>query len=375
MTTTDPLLSERWQRARGGMLVVGLVLVAAVILGAIASQGERGYLDPDGVDAGGARAVVRLLEAQGVQVDEVRTVDDAVSTTDTNATMLVTLPDLVQPDGAQRLVGTGADLVLVAPGNVAAFDDAVEAAGSALPNELEPRCDLEEAERAGSARLGGVAFDAPASAHRCYREAGLAFLVVDDTGSERLVLLGTGDPLTNEHLDEDGNAALALGLLGRSPRLVWFRPVIEPARARQQASFTDLLPDWVGPVVWQLAIAGLLAAWWRARRLGPVVTEPLPVVVRAAEATEGRARLYRRGRVRGHAATALRNASSARLRSRLGLPRDTSSQGLADAVAGRTGQPPAEISTVLAGPPPSDDSALVELADDLDRLEREVRTR
>jgi hypothetical protein len=375
MTTTDPLLSERWQRARGGLLVVGLVLVTAVILGVIASQGERGYLDPDGVDASGARAVVRLLEAQGVQVDEVRTVDDAVSASETGATMLVTIPDLVQPEGAQRLVRTGADLVLVAPGNVAAFDDAVEAAGSALPDELEPGCELAEAERAGSARLGGVAFNAPASAHSCYRDEGLAFLVVDDTGSERLVLLGTGDPLTNEHLDEDGNASLALGLLGRNPRLVWFRPVIEPAPGDQQASFTDLLPDWVGPVVWQLAIAGLLAAWWRARRLGPVVAEPLPVIVRAAEATEGRARLYRRGRVRGHAGTALRDASSARLRSRLGLPRDTSSQALADAIAGRTGQPPAEISTVLAGPPPSDDGALVELADDLDRLEQEVRTR
>jgi hypothetical protein len=42
-------------------------------------------------------------------------------------------------------------------------------------------------------------------------------------------------------------------------------------------------------------------------------------------------------------------------------------------VSDRIGQPPAQVGSVLAGPPPPDDSALVELADDLDRIEQEVR--
>ena len=62
--------------------------------------------------------------------------------------------------------------------------------------------------------------------------------------------------------------------------------MIEPAPGGQQATFGELVPDWVAPVVWQLGVAVVLAAWWRARRLGPVVAEPLPVVVRAAETTE-----------------------------------------------------------------------------------------
>jgi hypothetical protein len=375
MTSADPLLIERWHRARRAVLIAGLVLVAAIILGVIASQERRGYLDPAGVDSAGARAVVRLLEAQGVQVDEVRTVDDAVSVGEPGDTMLVTVPDLVQPGNVQRLVGTGADLVLVGPSNVSAFDNALQVSRSAQPEELDPGCDLAEAERAGSARLGGVGYAAPSSAQTCYRDEDIAFLVVDtaDAGA-RLVVLGTGDPLTNRYLDEDGNASLALGLLGRNPRLIWFRPSIELA-AGQQASLSELLPGWVVPVVWQLGIAAVLAAWWRARRLGPVVTEPLPVVVRAAEATEGRARLYRRGRARGHAAAALRDASSARLRSLLGLPRDTSSQDITDAVARRLDKAPRDVGAVLAGPAPLDDAALVELAHDLDRLEQEVRTR
>jgi Domain of unknown function (DUF4350) len=375
MTAADPLLSERWHRGRRVVFVAGLVLVASIVLGVIASQERRGYLDPQGVDPSGARAVVRLLEAQGIRVDEVRTADEAASATSADETMLVTIPDLIRPENVQRLVDTGADLVLVGPADASAFADGITAAGSATPEELDPRCDLPAAERAGSARLGGVGYDARSAAERCYPEDDMAFLVVasTETGAQ-IVVLGTGDPLTNQYLDEDGNASLALGLLGRHPRLVWFRPTIEPGPAGQQATFGELLPDWVEPVVWQLGIAAVFAAWWRARRLGPVVAEPLPVVVRAAEATEGRARLYRRGRARGHAAGVLRHAVVSRLRSRLGLPRDAGPPAVTRAVSDRMGQPIGQVDAILAGPPPPDDSALVELAYDLDRLEQEVRS-
>jgi hypothetical protein len=375
MTAADPLLSERWRRGRRVALVAGIILLASIVLGVIASQERRGYLDPQGVDPSGSRAIVRLLEAQGVQVDEVRTVEQAASATSAGETMLVTIPDLIRPETVQRLVDTGADLVLIGPADASPFADGVAASGSAAPEELDPRCDLAAAERAGSARLGGVGYDAGSSAHRCYRRDDLAFLVVDSTETgAQLVVLGTGDPLTNQYLDEDGNASLALGLLGRHPQLVWFRPTIEPGPAGQQATFGELLPDWVVPVVWQLGVAAVLAAWWRARRLGPVVAEPLPVVVRASETTEGRARLYRRGRARGHAAGVLRAAVVSRLRLRLGLPRDAGPPAVTQAVSIRARQPPGQVGAILAGPPPIDDSALVELAHDLDQLEQEVRS-
>ena len=374
MTAADPLLSERWHRGRRVVLVAGIILLASIVLGVIASQERRGYLDPQGVDPSGSRAVVRLLEAQGVQVDEVRTVDQAASATSAGETMLVTIPDLVRPENVKRLVDTGADLVLVGPADASPFADGIAASGSEAPEELDPRCDLPVAERAGSARLGGVGYDG-SSAHRCYRRDDLAFLVVDSTETgAQLVVLGTGDPLTNQYLDEDGNASLALGLLGRHPQLVWFRPMIEPGPAGQQATFGELLPDWVVPVAWQLGLAAVLAAWWRARRLGPVVAEPLPVVVRAAETTEGRARMYRRGRARGHAAGVLRAAVVSRLRLRLGLPRDAGPPAVTQAVSFRARQPPGQVGAILAGPPPIDDSALVELAHDLDQLEQEVRS-
>src|SRR5690606_22808834 len=134
----------------------------------------------------------------------------------------------------------------------------------------------------------------------------------------------------------------------------------------QPQPLSELFPDWVIPAVWQVGIAALLAVWWRARRIGRVVSEPLPVVVPAAEATEGRARLYRRGRAREHAATTLREATSQRRRRRLALPPDAGAEALVAAVAVRTGRPAVQVSALLAGPAPADDQSLVRLANDLD---------
>jgi hypothetical protein len=103
-----------------------------------------------------------------------------------------------------------------------------------------------------------------------------------------------------------------------------------------------------------------------------VVTEPLPIVVRAAETAEGRARLYRRAKAAGHAGETLREAARTRLRTTLGLPRDADAQALVAAVSARTGRQGNDVGAVLFGPPVPDDPALVRLAGELDRVEREV---
>ena len=118
-----------------------------------------------------------------------------------------------------------------------------------------------------------------------------------------------------------------------------------------------------------LVLVVVVLALWRARRLGRVVPEPLPVVVRASETTEGRGRVYRAARARGTAADALRVAARARLSTRLGQPDQA---GLLAVTAERSSRGAAAVEALLYGPDPSDDDALVRLADELDTLIREV---
>ncbi|OSC55331.1 hypothetical protein B5181_36170, partial [Streptomyces sp. 4F] len=75
------------------------------------------------------------------------------------------------------------------------------------------------------------------------------------------VVLGAPDILFNNHLDEHGNASLALQLLGSRDHLVWYLPSVSDTTAPDdERSFFDLLPSgWLWGTL-QLFIAAALAA-------------------------------------------------------------------------------------------------------------------
>jgi hypothetical protein len=104
-----------------------------------------------------------------------------------------------------------------------------------------------------------------------------------------------------------------------------------------------------------------------------VVAEPLPVIVHAAETTEGRARLYRRSRARDRAAAALRESALGKLRHAHGIGRRAEPAAVVSTVAARTGRDPAGLQYLLYGPPPHDDATLLTLSRELDVLTQEVR--
>ena len=374
-----PTAGQTWAAGRRPALVVVLVLVVALVLGWAASGGRRGYLDPEAVDPAGSKAVVQVLRQQGVAVAIARTTASAAAEAAEGATLLVAIPDLLLADQVARLKSLPGDLVLVTPGGPQDWSAAIAQSGNTEVRERQPGCALREAVRAGRADTGGLLYTATASpgteAVLCYTDGGRASVLVVDEGSRRVVVLGSADILTNDRFDATGNAALALNLLGRADSLVWYLPV--PEAGAEGPSLGSLVPDGVRFGLIQLAIGVVLLALWRARRLGRVVAEPLPVEIRASEAVEGRGRLLRRARATDRAAVALRTATLARLRAPLGLPRPTDSAAdrvaVVAAVAARTGRPQADVAALLYGGAPADDPALVRLADDLDQLDREVR--
>jgi hypothetical protein len=211
----------------------------------------------------------------------------------------------------------------------------------------------------------------------CYhdrRDPSAASLVRTSVGGRQVTVLGQPQVLTNAYLAEDGNAALSLRLLGHDPVLVWYLPdPLELGAGRQPPTLRELLPRWVGWVTLQLGLAAVVALLWRSRRLGRLVTEPLPVVVRASETQEGRARLYRSSRARSRAAATLRTACVRRLAARLDVPPETTPEGVALLVAGTLGWPGDDVNDALLGPAPADDASLVRLAARLDALEEALR--
>ncbi|WP_335939105.1 DUF4350 domain-containing protein [Streptomyces sp. PTD5-9] len=388
-TSTALTTRQIWSRVRGVLLALLVLVAAGVALATVRSGDQHGRLDPRSADRAGSRAVAELLKDRGVSVHVATTLDEATARTGPDTTLLVAAPDfLAQPrleELRSRTAHSGGRTVIVAagPSSVGALVPGVRAETAAPTATRTPQCSLPAARRAGAIEAGGFRYasDAPATSS-CFPSGGLPTLLLFGQGTGDTVLLGSSDLLQNSRLAKQGNASLALQLLGSRPHLVWYLPSLTDAAAassdddRAERGFTDLIPHgWLWGTL-QLAFAALLAAVWRARRLGPLVSERLPVAIRASESAEGRARLYRRANARGRAADALRTASRVRLAALLGVPaRDSDSpSSLVPAVSTRLGGAETRVRALLFGPTPSDDAALVQLADQLDTLEREVRT-
>ncbi|MER6369644.1 MULTISPECIES: DUF4350 domain-containing protein [Streptomyces] len=386
-TSASPTARQVWTRTRGIVLAVVILLAAAVAIAAIRSGAQHGRLDPRSADPYGSRATAELLGDRGVSTRVVTTLDEARSAAGADTTLLVAAPDLLtdhqQADLRAATKNSGGRTILIAPdspslGTLAPGVTADPAIS--FRSTLSPSCDLPAARRAGSADTGGIRYSTSApGADVCYPSDGLPTLlrIPAATGNGDTVVLGAPDILYNNRLDKQGNASLALQLLGSRPHLVWYLPSLSDTSATDagKKTFLDLLPSgWLWGTL-QLFIAAGLAALWRARRLGPLVPERLPVAIRASETVEGRARLYRKANARDRAATALRSTTRTRLAPLIGVSpaQAHAPEALLPALSARLAGDGQALHALLFGPPPSDDAALISLADQLDALEREVR--
>jgi len=370
----SPRGRDLWRAARTPVIIGVIVIVAGTLIALLQGTANRGRLDPEAADKSGSRAVAEVLRAHGVRVVTARTTAEARAAASPGSTVLVSRSGYFGRNGLAELAGLPGDRIVVEPTAAArtALTPGITMAGPGSDARNDPGCALPAARLAGDADLSGELGGTAPGAIACYH-GGLAQY---HDGSRTITALANGAPLTNDRLDDRGNAALALNLLGARHTLVWVCPLRaqpDSAQAGRTKPLTQVLPDAPKLAAVQLAIAVLLVAAWRMRRLGPVVAERLPVVVRAAETVEGRARLYRSRRARDRAAAALRSGFRSRVEPLLGLPPGSEPDALVAAVARRSDRDATEVRDLLYGAAPGDDSALVGLADRLDTLERQVR--
>lgn len=373
---------SRWRRTRGWVLVV-LAVVFALAVAVWTTRDAESHpdpLDPRNPGPEGAQALAEVLAGEGVDVTVVRSADaleeEAV---DASSTVVVTGTDSLSPGTLDRLrthVGPGL-LILVEPSYAVLqeIDDDIDAT-SEDADEVRASCTGSDDLGLDDLRLevdSATGFD-DVGASSCFPTGdGTALLV--GTASPRVLLFGAGQALSNDQVLRADNAAVALRLLGRGDDLVWYVPDLADATSDEAVTLSTLLPRWLGPGIWLGGLAVIALVAWRFRRLGPLSTEPLPVVVRAVETAHSRARLYRRSGDRDHAARALRRAARADLAVRLRLDRQAPPAAVCEATARHLGTPVADVDALLGDhqAPPATDHDLIQLAQALTRLRREVR--
>ena len=390
----EPRRPTPTRRTLGILGWVAAVAVGGLLIALAAGRpAPEDYLHPDGTGPQGARALVEVLRQRGIDVEVVSTADEVLAASGPGTTVVVGNSDLLTSTSARRVLDGTADadrLVLL---------DAVPSllAGLGLGLHVEtPSTEpgtgcaapwAHRGDRVAVVSWAVVPEDGvlPRGATGCFAVAGepgtddrpaAGWVVVDlpaTSGRAPVSVVGMPDGATNRFITEADDAGVMVRLLGGSPRLVWFHPTASDLTQNPEPEGSAVWPEWLGPALALVGAAFVVFALARGRRLGRLVPEPMPVVVRAAETTESRAELYRAAADRPRAAVILRRATATRLATRLGLSPTAPVEVLVPAVAAATGVPGEEVGGLLAGPAPTDDAGLVALAQQLTHLEEKAR--
>lgn len=374
-TAVGSTVAQRWRALRWVLLAIIVVVGIAAVATYLSAPKDGGRMEAGSTSPDGARALVTLLRENGVAVIEADTI--AAVEREARPGSLLVVAQTFHLFGAEllsRLAEVPGDLLLVDPAGATreALAPAIRRAESTAFGGIAPECDLRPAIQAGAVQFGAAdTFEAVGATPvtRCYD----GVLAQYTERGRTVTIVGSASFMMNGGLLKEGNAALAMNLAGTHPRMVWFAPQRnEDADSGGGQAVTDLIPTQVTWVVWQLVLAVLLLALWKGRRIGPLVAERLPVVVRASETVEGRGRLYRSRRARDRAAEALRASALQRMLPRLGLGPTAEPFTVTAAIATRSGLNPVAVTHTLHGPTPATDAELVTLAAELDDMERLV---
>ena len=391
MTTTQTLskpLTPQRPRWLTPVIVVVLLMAAAMAVTVLNGNATPNTddLDPANPGYSGAQGLAHTLSTHGVKVTVVRsqrelleeTVDGATTVVITGTNSLsrrTARAALAQAAPAASLVLIDADPEVTKGMNLPVSShlaDLTDVTASCQGTDVGESFRLAQADRAYLPTAGG------SSATTCFPDkaggGGAMVSLPAAAGRPPMTLLGDESLIINGAILESDNAAIALHLFGHSNRLIWYVPNLADITAADNSS-RSIAPSWFQPGLVLATSAVVLLCLWRGRRLGPLVTEPLPVVVRAVETTESRGRMYRKSRDRTRALAVLQLATRRRLATYLGLSASSPISGVAAASAAVSGRDYHDVLTLLGSPAAHDDSSLLKLANSLDALEKEVRGR
>ncbi len=389
------LRSLRWP-----LIILGGLTVLAILVALAAPSRSDVRFAPNNPDPEGGMAVAEVLGNLGVDVRFTQSISEAESLAQDGATLLIANDPYLAGYEYGTVLQRYQNIVLASPQwdlvDLVALrsEQPLTMAGSIGSGERAAECPLPSAMAAGSISSFGGGFELftdydydalesdpdyippdpyenlPDSVVLCFPDGWGYHLVQLPLGDDRqITLFDDSAAWSNARITTAGNAALALHLLGQSDSLVWLLPEDVPVYAGNN---DPILPPAFTLAAFVALIVAVFLALWQGRRFGPVITENLPVVVKASETSLGRARLYRAVGARGRASAALRAGTAARLAARLGVSNSSQSEPLITAIAHASRRPESEIHELLFGRPPMNDLELTALAGRLTALESEI---
>ena len=361
------------------VLVLGVVLVLVVLVAGNPDEDPGEPLAPDATGPAGAKAMVLLLDELGADV----VIEGGVPDDDVDAAIL--LEDRLEgprAEGLQRWVEAGGTLVVADPRS--AFTpivlDPLGDGGRLGDTEVEldrGDCDVEDLDEVERLDLAaGVGYEVPSGARSCFGDDESAFVVEQTLGAGRMVAVGGPAPFTNDGLDRADAAVLVADLLAPRPagtRVAFLERGAPVLAGDGEETLTDLVPEQVTLALVQLGLAFAAYVWFRARRAGRPVAEPLPTTLAGSELVDAVGRLLQQERDPERSATLLRDDLRRGLARRFGLSPGSDVEDLV-AAAERAGADPDRARAVLAGPPVTDGDALTTLARDIETTRREILT-
>lgn len=370
-----------WSRRHLAWIIIGTIVAAlgVVTVAQSPSNPDTAPLSARNAAPDGAMAAAEILRRHGVTVTPSESFAATTSLLAGKPRATVLLYDrngYLDSVQLHSLLQSAARVVVVAPGyrTLAGLSRQIRNAG-VVPNgtsTLEAGCGQTDPLVAGRISGKGALLYTGADV-TCYRPSSKDGGVYAASADGRLVVLGSAALLSNDLLQVEGNAALALRTLGPTQDLVWYLPGLgDVPNDGRPPTLDELAPPWVGFLGLWVAVVALLAVLWRGRRLGPLVFEPLPVVVKAVETAEGRARLYQDSRAVGQAADNLRAGTLTRLAKHFRLGPEASADAVLEAVSRKVNRPAREVRTVLLDHRPRTESELVHWAQRIETLEEEA---
>lgn len=391
------------RRSGTAAVVATLVIVgalAALVLAVIVVGGSRDPEpttsrvpgDPGNVGGDGTAALAETLRTHGVRVRLVRTQQELpdLSYADSSTVVVISrasgasisstriLRD--RSRNARRIVlldpraevlaqfGVYANLYPSTGAPIAGTGDCTAAGISPSDRASAPRVLIQPATAAGATRCFPASGQPAVSAVAVFPAApGLPELVV-----------APQDWFTNGSILENDQAGIAVRMIGAGTSVHWFAPAFgdlsnDDPEPQSKPKLQPDVPRWLWPMVGLGSVVLFALMLWRGRRFGQLVTEPLPAVVKAAETTEARGRLYQASGDASRAAAQLRTHALRTIPRRLGVSRHAPVSDVVVAVARATGRDYASVFALLAGPLPVTNDGLVAFAADLSTLEEEVR--